>query len=394
MGQDCDAFAPNPDGTFLSEGRDRWGPFDKERVTFEGDPAVLSQLFAKNEVDIVASGFRWTEGPTWVEQRNALYFSDTVDARIYKYSHDDRKVVPVVELSGGYDGENVENYDKLFEPGSNGMTLAGEDIYICQHPTHRVVRAKLSDLAPGAPFCESRFDVLADSVSPDGPRLNSPNDVILGPDGAVWFTDPVYGFLEKDPLDPFVPVQPTDAPAAGNYNPADLPYLDDRCRAAAGKTGVYRWSEGKLALVVGELDRPNGLAFHEKTLWVANSSAKGPSWVAYDASAIIDGAVEEIRPLRQVARLSPVELGPMQGPGLSDGFRIDELGRMWSSCPNGLAVIDLGRRALLAKVNFNTNISNVEFGRGPDVWVTGLGHLWRLQRAVPERGAERPQPAS
>ncbi|CAK0817263.1 unnamed protein product [Prorocentrum cordatum] len=82
----------------------------------------------------------------------------------------------------------------------------------------------------------------------------------------------------------------------------------------------------------------------------------------------------------------------MQGPGLSDGFRIDELGRMWSSCPNGLAVIDLGRRALLAKVNFNTNISNVEFGRGPDVWVTGLGHLSSAPCPSAARSARSPPP--
>jgi len=287
-----------------------------------------------------------------------------------------------VEGSGGYDGENVEDYDKLFEPGSNGMALAGDDLYICQHPTHRIARMKLAEVSLGKRFCDSKFEVLADSVSPGGARLNSPNDVIVGPDGAVWFTDPVYGFLEKDPSNPFIPVQPAAAPSEGNHNPSDLPYLDERSKTGAAMTGVYRWQNGCLMLVVAELDRPNGLAFEGKTLWVANSSALEPSWTAYDAAAVVDGADNLELPLKQTLRLSTAELGPMPGPGLSDGFKIDKLGRIWSSFPNGLVVIDLKERKVLAKVLFNTNISNVEFGTGSDVWITGLGHLWRLKRVV------------
>merc|ERR1740130_853724 len=108
------------------------------------------------------------------------------------------------------------------------MSLSGDELYICQHPTHRVVKVKLSELQQGKRFCENHFEVLADSVSPGGAALNSPNDVVVGPDGAIWFTDPIYGFLEKDVSNPFIPVQPIEASSEDNHNPSDLPYVDER----------------------------------------------------------------------------------------------------------------------------------------------------------------------
>lgn len=376
----AEAFRPNPAGTFLAEGKERWAPWNVDKVQWEGD---VDAVFATQTVELVASGFRWTEGPTWVESNRSLLFSDTIDARIYKWSEADGSVAPFVEVSGGYDGENVEDYEKLFEPGSNGMTLVGDDLYVCQHPTHRIVKLKLSDIKPSTRFCENTFEVLADSLSDGGARLNSPNDLVVGPDGAVWFTDPIYGFLLKDPTDPFVPVcPPPDSVLEGCHNPSDLPYLDEQGRKAAGKTGVYRWNAGVLDLVVDNLDRPNGLAFDGETLWVANSNALEASWTAYDASIILGSTEPIAEPLAPKLKLSEKELGPMPGPGLSDGFRIDGKKRIWSSCPSGVVVIDTVQCRVVAKVLFHTNISNIQFGAGGDVWVTGLGHIWRLQRKL------------
>jgi len=242
---------------------------------------------------------------------------------------------------------------------------------------------KLSDIKPGTKFCENTFEVLADSVSPGGARLNSPNDLVVGPDGGVWFTDPVYGFLLKDPSNPFVPVcPPPESVPKGCHNAGDMPYLDEAAGKAAGKTGVYRYKDGVLDLVVDNLDRPNGLAFDGATLWVANSNNLEASWTAYDAAPILASTEPVTAPLTPVLKLSEENLGPMPGPGLSDGFRIDSKHRIWSSCPNGMMVIDTVERRVVAKVAFNTNVSNIQFGAGGDVWVTGLGHLWRLQRKV------------
>merc|ERR1719436_1408960 len=78
------------------------------------------------------------------------------------------------------------------------MTLHEEDLYMCQQCTHRVVRTKLAKLKEGSRFCENEFEVLADK-SHEGKRLNSPNDIIVASNGDVFFTDPIYGFLKKQP---------------------------------------------------------------------------------------------------------------------------------------------------------------------------------------------------
>lgn len=108
-------------------------------VQFVGDwQAVL----AKDTVEVVASGFKWTEGPVWVEDEAALYFTDTIAAIIYRLK--DGVVAPHVLDAGGYDGSNCDNYADLAEPGSNGMALdtANPGVYamVCQHATARVVR--------------------------------------------------------------------------------------------------------------------------------------------------------------------------------------------------------------------------------------------------------------
>ena len=74
----------------------------------------------------------------------------------------------------------------------------------------------------------------------------------------------------------------------------------------------------------------------------------------------------------------PVLVG---GEGASDGFKVDAEGLIWSTIPNGIAVIDPVRAEVKAQVIFGTNTSNVAFGAGGDVWVTGLGFLWRVHRA-------------
>ena len=112
------------------------------------------------------------------------------------------------------------------------------------------------------------FDVLVDRAS-DGRPFNAPNDIIIAPNGDVYFTDPVYGFLKKQPRElgfAYLNAEKGEHP--------DQPYLDEAVQAVgAGHTGVYRWRPGGAAeLVTSELERPNGIALHGDTLWVANSN--------------------------------------------------------------------------------------------------------------------------
>lgn len=349
-----------------------WGAWDPGAAEIVGG----EDIFATRDIQLLASGFRWTEGPTWVAETKSLYFSDTIDARIYRWT-EEAGVELISSESGGHDGSNVPGFDEIFEPGSNGMALHGDSLVICQHPTRRVVRVKLSDLKPGTPFHANDFEVIA-GRSPEDRSLNAPNDVIVAPNGDVYFTDPIYGFLKKQAKDlgyGYLNAETGEHP--------DQPYLDECCaKEGAGHTGVYRVRDGKVELVTKELDRPNGLALSQdgKLLWVANSHKQTPSWTAY--------AMADELPLQRSHALDPATLGDAEleahatRPGLSDGFKVDAQERIWSSCPGGMVVLDTVKKAVVAKVKFNTNISNIMFGDGPDVFVTGLGHLWRLRRRV------------
>lgn len=92
---------------------------------------------------------------------DVLYFTDTIEACIYRYTEAAGLTVLVTD-GGGYDGKNCEDIESRAEPGSNGMAadpMNPGQVLICQHPTHRVVRAALLEMEPGSRFCDNNFEV-------------------------------------------------------------------------------------------------------------------------------------------------------------------------------------------------------------------------------------------
>jgi len=214
--------------------------------------------------------------------------------------------------------------------------------------------------------------------------FNSPNDVVVNPnDGSVWFTDPIYGFLEKDRFcDEF-------SCETGSS------YLTEKS-ADIGWTGVYRVDRntGDVNLITRYHRRPNGIAFtpNMQQLWISDSTVGSPSWTAYDVDCVDDNNKDvSYIPSKAVDSLSPATLGTefgrtdelpqlMGGEGVSDGFKIDEWGYIWSSIPNGFAVIDPIRKTVICQILFGINTSNVAFGNGEDVYLTGKGGVWKIGR--------------
>lgn len=185
------------------------------------------------EVETVAEGFKFTEGPLWLPG-GPLIFSDIPANRMYSAP----KAV-------------------FREPShqSNGLTLDGQGRLIAaEHQARRVSRTGK----------DGSMTVLAGRW--EGKRFNSPNDVVVRSDGMVFFTDPPYG-LE-----------------GGLEGPnAEL----DFC-------GVFAVKPGKAPkLLARDFERPNGLAFSpdEKTLYVADT-AQG-HLRAFDAAE--DGALSNGR---------------------------------------------------------------------------------------------------
>ena len=174
---------------------------------------ALAQEPSDRQIERVAGGFRFTEGPAW-SREGFLLFSDVPNDKIMKYVPGEKPTV-FRENSNGANGNAFDAQGRL---------------YSCESRTRRVVRMdKKGDM-----------QVLADKW--EGKRLNAPNDIVIRKDGHVYFTDPAFG------------------------NQADTRELDFY--------GVYHIApKGELRLIAKPAGRPNGIAFSHngRVLYVANS---------------------------------------------------------------------------------------------------------------------------
>ncbi len=250
------------------------------------DPALDEILPSNAKLERVADGFSFTEGPVWVPD-GYLLFSDPNRNVIYRCTPDGQ--VYLFRTKSGYKGMDIGEYR---QPGSNGLTLDSQGrLTICEHGNRRVTRL------------ESNGDltVLADRF--EGKRLNSPNDLVYRSDGALYFTDPVFG----------------------------LPSFDKDPRLESPYTGVYCLFKGMLKLVSTDLTGPNGLTFSpdEKFLYVCNWDDKKKVLMRYEANA--DGTLSNGKVFFDMTSAS--------GEDALDGMKVDLRGNLYISGPGGLWIL-------------------------------------------------------
>jgi gluconolactonase len=157
-------------------------------------------LFA-SKIEIISDNHDWTEGPVWDKVDQALYFSDTNDDCIYKWTQQEGTQLFLTHSGGfstGDDGVPQEFYDMIKMPGSNGLAIHDRYLYICQHLLGRIVRIKLDIVTPGSSL--SQYEGTMELIE-EHPlvvkKFNSPNDLIFDSRGTIWFTDPTYGHHKK-----------------------------------------------------------------------------------------------------------------------------------------------------------------------------------------------------
>jgi len=293
------------------------------------DPALDRLILPGVGVEVLGSGFEWSEGPVWDRARGRLLFSDIPRNSIYQWSPDGG--VELFMKPSGYTG--VGAYGR--EPGSNGLLIdAGGRLYTMEHGDRRV-----AVMPPG-----SGKITVADRW--EGKRLNSPNDGAFHSSGALYFTDPPYG-LPKGAEDPAREL--------------------DFC-------GVYRWADGRLTLLTKELSRPNGIAFSPdyKTLYVANSDPKRAVWLAFPVQQ--DGALGPGRVLADVTSMVGRDF-----PGLPDGLKVDRDGNLWATGPGGVHIMTpAGKR--LGRIDTGEATANVAWGDdGGTLYITADMYLGRLR---------------
>jgi len=236
---------------------------------------LLSPKFAElvsndAKLETIATGFGFTEGPMW-DPSGFLYVSDETLNKIFRVYPDGKKE-EVIEL-GDPDGNTFDRRHRLIDCAS-------------------VLRA-IIEVTP-----DGKYKVLADRY--EGKRLNSPNDVIVGPDGALYFTDPTLDLVAEEKQE--IPFQ-----------------------------GVYRLDDtGNLRLLTRDMAQPNGLAFSPdgKKFYVDDDEKRNIR--VYDVAT--DGTLTH-------GRIFGEEPGT-KGDGVPDGIKVDEKGNLFVTGPKGIWVWD------------------------------------------------------
>src|SRR5271167_503616 len=222
------------------------------------------------KLGVVGTGFGFTEGPVW-DEAGFLYVSDETINKIFRL-HPDGKKEEVIAL-GDPDGNTFDRQHRLIDCAS-------------------VLRAIIAVTPDG------KYSILADHY--DGKKLNSPNDVVVGPDGALYFTDPTLDLV------------------AGEKQ--EIPFQ-----------GVYRLDPtGEVSLLTKDLAQPNGLAFSPdgKHFYVDDSEKRNIR--VYDVAA--DGTLTN-------GRIFGEEPGA-KGEGVPDGIKVDKSGNLFVTGPKGIWVWD------------------------------------------------------
>ena len=287
------------------------------------------------QLEKLAGGFLFTEGPVWVPATATtsgyLLFSDPNANTIYRWSADGQ--VSVFRTKSGYAGVDIGAYH---QPGSNGLTLDGKArLTINQHGNRRVIRVEP----------RGNITVLADRY--DGKRLNSPNDLVYRSDGALYFTEPPFGL-----------------PNVFNDPRKELPY-----------SGVYCVKDGMVKLVSTDLDAPNGLALSpdEKTLYVNNWNDKRKVILRYDVNA--DCSLSNGRLF--------FDMTDAPGSDALDGLKVDQKGNVYSTGPGGLWILSPEGKQL-GLIKGPEDPHNMAWGDddGKTLYITALTGIYRLRMNV------------
>jgi gluconolactonase len=295
-------------------------------------PALDRIVAPDTPVEVIATGIRWAEGPVWIDDGGYLLFSDP-PANLIRRWRRDGGAQPFLSPSGaaGTDPRLVR------EPGANGLALDRDGRLLIANSGGRSI---------------DRFDlrtrrrtIVVDRYR--GRRFNSPNDLHVARDGAIYFTDPPYGLADGD--DSALKEQPVN--------------------------GVYRRAPGgAVDLLDGSLTRPNGIALSadERRLFVSVSDPQAPRIMVYDLDA--GGRPRDARVWLDAR---PLAAGG-NAPGLPDGMKAARDGTMLCSVPGGMMILSPSAEPL-GLVTTGAPIANVAFGEGRRaVYMTANDRVLRM----------------
>ena len=248
------------------------------------DPDIISldnrfrRYVINSQIRRLQTGSLWSEGPAWNGAGRYLVWSDIPNNRQMRWMEEDGHI-SVYRGDSGYSNGNTFDFE--------GRQLS------CEHGGRRVVRYDQT----------GKVTVIADKF--EGKRLNSPNDIVVHPDGGIWFTDPIYGIR-------------------GNFEgfKADKE-LKEAVYRVDGKTL-------KIEKVTEDCDEPNGICFSPdyKKLYLADTGARS-------AVSVFDLNGTKITNGKQFVKLT----APGGARTAADGIRCDADGNLWCGARPGVQII-------------------------------------------------------
>jgi gluconolactonase len=287
--------------------------------------AFLELVDESAEVEQLGTGFTFTEGPIW-NPDGFLLFSDMPGDVRRRWDPD----------SGVSEVANPSNK-------GNGMTIDHDGrLIVCEHVTSSVVRMDPDGKGGGREVLATHYE---------GRELNSPNDVVVKSDAAIYFSDPTYGRM----------------PGFGIEREQDLDFQ-----------GVYRIAPGggDPRLLVDDFDQPNGLCFStDESLLYINDTTRAHIRV-FDVAG--DGTISNSRVLADGIGSGSLEIGD-----LVDGMKLDERGNVWVTGPGGVCVFD-AQGEHIGTVEVPENVGNINWG-GPDwnqLFIPATTSVYRIQCKV------------
>lgn len=273
-------------------------------------------------IEKVAPGFEFIEGPVWNPVDQSVIFSDILGNSIFRWT----------ESSG------VETIRKNSHMSNGNAYDAQCRIVTCEHATSRITRTDFAN--------NGDVEILADKYQ--GKSLNSPNDIVVKSDGMIFFTDPLSGRSE----------------GWGVPRTPELPFC-----------GVYRLdSESlELSLMVDDFLKPNGLCFSadERQLFVNDSERQHIR--VFDVNE--DGELANGRLFAEFE---------IAGPGVADGMKIDQNGNIYACGPGGIHVFST-EGDMLSLIKTPEFAANLAFG-GLDMrslYMTATTSLFMMRVEIP-----------
>lgn len=286
-------------------------------TTTDSMPDSSSSIQPQNPLDdlqVIASGFIWTEGPVWVGGHEGfLLFSDVPGNTIYRWNGESTSVF----LSpSGYEGFPIP--DHIREGGSNGLALGRDGLLIADSGNRCVSLVNMST---------RRKTMLVDRF--EGKRLNSPNDLVVASNGDIYFTDPPFGLT-----------------GVRESSMRELEF-----------TGVYRVTPDNQIQLIADNLFPNGISLSpdNRVLYVTDTTG----WVAIDLDSNGEAVGQRL--------LVPRELAG----GGGDGMKTDTLGNLWCSVGGGGGIqVFSPQGERIGHAPIDGRVSNCAFGPDGHLFVT------------------------